>query len=328
MKNIIFLMAYMSIQIICAQQSGYYMEWNIDHSERSVKPSIKISEDEAQKIYAYYVEFDNQNRLKSVKFYFEGKKSNQGNYGAHELVRSYFNDHFIEKYRNTKGEYVSVSGGVDERKYTLNTNGYWIKKENLSKGNLVTEGVAYSKVTRNINNELATEIQFSVTNDTIPDGNGFPIVHFDYDRNGLTLYRQSRSREGQIVNGVNGYATVIFQFNQDGMFYEEQFLDENGNLFLHPRFDLAKINWREFNKYGKPSSIYYMNTLGYPHEQRAYGKIVYRSNMTRESITYYNRKGEKTEDRNGIAKSIFNYNKEGKYIGRTNFNLEGREINQ
>ena len=62
-------------------------------------------------------------------------------------------------------------------------------------------------------------------------------------------------------------------------------LDENGNLFLHPRFDLAKINWREFNKYGKPSRIYYMNTLGYPHEQRAYGKFSFLLKVKIKNIT-------------------------------------------
>ncbi|WP_191859543.1 hypothetical protein [Hanstruepera ponticola] len=326
MKKIILLITCLSIQLIYAQQSGYYMNWNIDHTERSVKPSIKISEDELQNMYGYYVEFDNHDRLQSVKFFFEGKKSNHGNYGTHELERFYFDDHFIEKYKNTKGEYVSISGGIDERKYLLNTYGYWIKKENYSKGNLVTEGVAYSKVTRNIKNELATEIQFSVTNDTIPDGNGFPIVNFAYDQNGLTLYRQNLAINGKVVNGENGYAAVIFQFNQDGMFFEEQFLDEKGNLFLHPRFDLAKINWRAFNKYGKPARIYYMNVLGYPHEQRAYGKITYRPNMTRESITFYNRIGEKTVDRNGIAKSVYNYNADGKFLGRTNYNFNGEKI--
>ena len=326
-KRILLLTIYTPLQFICAQQSGYYMDWNVDHSERTVTPSIKITNKEAQTVNCYYVEFDNKGRLKSVKHYFSGKPSNYGNFGAHELERSYFNNHFVEKYKNIKGEYVSVSRGVDERKYSLNTNGYWIKKENLSKDKLVKEGVAYSIVSRNNRNELETEVQFSATNDTIPDGNGFPIVHFAYDANGLMLYRQNRTKNGEIVNGVNGYATVIFQFNQDGMFFEEQFLDENGNLFLHPRFDLAKINWREFNKYGKPSRIYYMNTMGYPHEQRAYGELAYRSNMTRESIIYFNREGDKTEDRNGIAKSVYNYDTEGKFIGRTNYNLKGIEIN-
>lgn len=307
-------------------ESGFYMDWNVDHSERTVKPSIRISKEEAQIVNCYYVEFDSQNRLKSVKYYFFGTPSNYGNYGTHELIRQYFEGHYIEKFKDITGAFTQINDGVTARKYVLNGKGYWIKKENFNNEKLVSEGVAYSKVTRNAKNELETEIQFSVTNDTIPDGNGFPIVHFAYDANGFMLYRQNRTNNGKVVNGNNGYAIVIFQFNQDGMFFEEQFLDEDGNLFLHPRFDLAKINWRAFNKYGKPARIYYMNTLGYPHEQRAYAEISYRPNMTRESITYFNRIGEKTADSNGIAKAVYNYDKYGQYIGRLNYDINGKLI--
>lgn len=325
--NSILVIVLLSSIISNAQnKSGFYMSWNIDHTERSVRPSIKISDQEAKTVSCYYVEFDDHQQLKRVKFYFNGKESNYGSYGAHELERSYFNGYFIEKYKSENEKYVSVDGGVDERRFVLNPQGYWVIKENTLKGKLIKRGVAKILVSRNYKGEIETEIQLSADNDTIPDGNGFKIVHFSYDKKGLTRYRQNRNKDGNIVNGTTGYATVIFQFNQDGMFFEEQFLDEKGELFLHPQFDLAKINWREFNKYGKPSRIYYMDAMGFPHEQRALGKIIYRPNMTRESITYFNRIGQKTADVNGISKSVYNYSKDGKYLGRTNYDINGEEI--
>lgn len=308
------------------EKTGYYINWDINHAETFIKPSIPISKEEANTINCYFVEFDNKNRLKKVKFYFSGKPSNYSNFGAFELVREYHSGYFIEKYKNTIGEFVESSNKLHERKYYLNSDGYWIKKENYHNGELLAEGVAFSKVTRNEKNEIATEIQFSYEGDTISDGNGFKIVHFLYNKDGLTLHRQNKNAKGEIINGSNGYATVIFQFDQNGMFFEEQFLDEKNKLFLHPRFDLAKINWREFNKYGKPSRIYYMDSIGYPHKSRAYGIIKYRLNMTRESITYYDRYSKRTEDGNGVAISVYNYNSEGKYLGKTNFDIENYKI--
>ena len=325
-KNLIYLIIFFPFIAYAQEKSGYYIDWDINHAETFVKPSIPISMEEAKTINCYLVEFDYVNRLTNVKYYFSGKPSNYSNFGAFELIREYHTGYVTEKYKNTKGEFVENSNNTHEKKYYLNTDGYWIKKENYNNGELLPKGIAYSIITRNKNNEIATEIQFSAKGDTIPDGNGFKIVHFLYNKDRLTLHRQNKNEKGEIINGSNGYATVIFQFDQNGMFFEEQFLEENNNLFLHPSFDLAKINWREFNKYGKPSRIYYINNMGYPHENRAYAIIKYRPNMTRESITYYDRYSEKTGDGNGIAMSVYNYNLEGKYLGKTNFDLENKKI--
>ncbi|WP_144802296.1 hypothetical protein [Maribacter sp. MAR_2009_72] len=325
-KNIIYLFIFLPFVTYSQEKSGYYINWDINHAETFVKPSIPISKEEAKIINCYFVEFDNKNRLISVKYFFSGKPSNYSNFGAFELIREYHSGYVTEKYKNTLGEFVENSSKAHERKYYLNSDGYWTRKENYNNGELLPEGIAFSQVTRNEKNEIATEIQFSSKGDTIPDVNGFKIVHFLYNKDGLTLHRQNKNGKGEIINGSNGYATVIFQFDQNGMFFEEQFLDENNKLFLHPRFDLAKINWREFNKYGKPSRIYYMNSIGYPHENRAFGIIKYRLNMTRESITYYDRYGERTVDGNGVAMSVYNYNSEGKYLGKTNFDIENNKV--
>lgn len=325
-KTVTYIILFFPIFLFSQNKSGYYINWNMNHAGTSLTPSIPISVEEAKIINCYYVQFDEKNRLISVKFFFSGKPSNHGNYGAFELVRYYYNGFFKEKYKNTKGKFIANSSNISEKKYHLNAEGYWIKKENFSNGQLITKGIARTLITRNKRNEIASEIQLLANGDTIPDGNGFKIVHLSYNKDGLTTLRQNKNSEGTIVNGKQEYATVVFQFDQNGMFFEEEFRDENNNLFLHPRFDLAKINWREFNQYGKPSRIYYMDDLGYPHEKRAYAIITYRKNMTRESITYYDRLGKKTIDRNGISKSIYNYDANGKYLGRSNFDLDNKLI--
>lgn len=326
LKNLILFFSFLPLAAFSQEKSGYFINWDINHAETYVKPGIPLSKEEARTINCYFVEFDDKNRMTNVRYYFSGKPSNYGNYGAFELVREYHDDYFIEKYKNTSGAYVENLSKISKRKYYLDSEGYWIKKENYLNGNLLAEGVAVSKVTRNAQHQIESEIQFSAQEDTIPDGNGFTIVHFTYNKDNLALLRQNRNQAGKVINGTKGYATVVFQFDENGMFFEEQFLDEYNNLFLHPGFDLAKINWRAFDKYGKPARIYYMDEMGYPHKNRAYCDIKYRPNLTRESITYFDRNGEKTEDRNGVARSVYNYDSEGKYLGKTNFNLAGEQV--
>lgn len=320
------LVLFISKTTVSAQKkSGFYINWDINHTETDVRPSIPISEEEAKNINCYYVAFDDQDKFQSVKFYFSGHPSEFSNYGAHELVRTYSDGFYVDKFKDINGDFVA-SSGITSKQYTLNKNGHWIKKEHFSDDQLMKSGVAYSQVIRNAKGEILREIQFSSKGDTIPDGNGFKVVHFSYDENGLTKYRQNRNNEGEIKNGENGYATVIFQFTQHGMFFEEQFLNDEGELFLHPAFDLAKINLREFNQYGKPHRVYYIDEMGYPHTNRAYGVITYRPNMTRESITYFDRIGQPTVDTNGIAKSVYNYSPQGQYLGRTHYGLDDQVI--
>ena len=64
---------------LAQSKTGFYMDWNIDHSERTVIPSIKIDESEAKVVNCYWVEFDAEGRLTSVKYYFSGNPSDYGN---------------------------------------------------------------------------------------------------------------------------------------------------------------------------------------------------------------------------------------------------------
>ncbi|WNJ19094.1 hypothetical protein [Pontibacter sp. G13] len=43
--------------------------------------------------------------------------------------------------------------------------------------------------------------------------------------------------------------------------------------------------------------------------------------MTRQRITYFDRSGAPTVDRNGVASSVYNYDEEGKYLGKTDYDL-------
>lgn len=309
-------------------KTGFYFNWNIDHTERYVHPSIPLSELVASKISSYFVEFDNNNKMKSVSYFFEGKPSINSNFNSFKMIREYYSDHFIEKFMNNKGVLVPNEYGVYKRVYSLGSNGFWTDKVNYNEQNQPVDekGVARVEVKRDEHGMVISEIQFNVKGAVTKDGNGFSHIYFKYNPDGLTTYRENRNRKGDLVNGELGYATVYFQFDENGTFFEEEFRDELGNLFLHPRFDLAKINFRELNEYGKPSRIYYMDEDGYPHKERAYAKVTHRPNMTRKTITYFDRVGNITSDKNGVASSVYKYDNKGKYIGKRNYDITNKEI--
>lgn len=332
--NSILLVLFLFPLFLPAQnQSDYYINWNVDYTERLVKPSIPISRQEAATVNCYQVSFDEENRFAEVKYFFAGKPSPYASYGAYRMVRNYFPNRFEDTFRNEKNEAVENREGAFKIVYHLNEQGYWIKKEHFNrKGELVdvkgphAKAAAISLVTRDAENRLATELRLSTERDTVPDINGFPLVHFGFNEDGYISYRKLVDGEGNLENGPLGYAQVNFQCEANGNFYEEEFRDENYRLTTHPILLFARVNFRQFNPYGKYQFIYYMDEKGYPDADRAWAKMEYNANLSLIKGTFYDREGKKTEDARGIAESRFTYASDGKPLGRVNYNLQGEQL--
>ncbi|WP_109830666.1 hypothetical protein [Reichenbachiella versicolor] len=317
-----------STKLFSQHDSGYYMDWNTDHTQRTIKPSIKLTEKEAQSINCYKVTFDEQGRLQRVEYFVSGKKSSNASYGAHMMEVKYFSDHKEESFRNTENKRVSNQNGIWLCKYSLNEEGYWTRKENHGKkGNLKEQyGVAVWKVYRDYQNRRLSEIRFNSSLDTIPDPNGFKVTHFTYNEDGFITSRQNRDQRGELQNGKYGYAKVVFHMNQDGQFYGEEFLDSKSKLVNSTSLGYAKIDMRDFNKYGKNRRFYFTDESGYPSKEKAMGVVTYHENMAKDEVVYYDRNGNQTKDPKVRAKSKYIYDENGEYIKRINYNYEGEVI--
>jgi len=313
---------------LCQSKTGYYMNWNRDHTGRTIKPMIPLSKEEAKIVNCYWVEFDADDRFIRVKHYNSGQPSERSNFGAHELIRNYYPDRIEESFRDQSGTSINNSSGTNKYVYTLDSDGYWIEINNYDeKGKLTEEyGVASIKVNRDYQNRIATEIHLNLNQDTIPDPNDFKVVHFTYDKNSYMTSRQNRDPSGKLFNGKDGYATVIFQFDHNGMFYGEEFLTAEGDLVVHPNLGYAKIDFREFNKYGKSMRQYYSDENGYPSSGKAMALIKYNSNMSRHKMVFYDRIGDLVEDFQGRASISYSYNNKGEFLKRNYYNLDNELV--
>ena len=306
---------------------AYYMVRNKNHSGTEIAPAIALNDDEAKQVNCYWVSFDSLGFLSTVNYFYAGQASNSGDYGAHEMERIYQEGSYLERFKDVDGNYTLSRSGIWERKYYCDDAGFWTRREDYDEtGALLKEGPAVCLVQRNADHEIEVEINLNAAGDTLRDGNGFKLIHFEYNDDGLATLRENRDLQGKVINGDQGYSTVVFRFDHNGQFFEEAFKSEHGELFLHPRFDLAMINWRAFNKYGKARRIYYMDEKAYPHATRAYAEVYYRKNMSREKLVYFDREGFETTDRNGVAQVIYNYDSSGSFIGLSRLDLEGKEL--
>jgi len=58
-----------SMTVFSQEKIGYYINWNQDHTERTVKPTIKLNDVEAKTINCCKLSFTKDNRLKTVAYY-------------------------------------------------------------------------------------------------------------------------------------------------------------------------------------------------------------------------------------------------------------------
>ncbi len=248
-KNAIIIFWLFPISLLAQNKSGYYIDWNVDYTERIVKPAIPISQQEARVVNSYLVSFDEENRFTNVKYFYKGKPSQYASYGAFQLTRNYLEDRNEDSFKNEQGEPDENREGVFKIVYHLNAQGYWVKKEHFNiKDELVdvrgphSEAAAISLITRDASHRLETELRLNSEEDTVPDINGFKFVHFGFNNDGYITYRKFVDEQGNLKNGPLGYAQVNFQCNENGSFFEEEFRDESYNLKTHPILLLSLIH--------------------------------------------------------------------------------------
>lgn len=306
-------------------KDGFYINWNIDRTQKEIKPSLPISLEEARVISCYFVKYDEQNRVTSVKYFSSGKPSNYGSYGAFEMNRIYGGKITQVRFKNTEGQAVLNASGAGVIKYYLDKTGHWMRKEYFDLNNKMIEadGVSKIEVTRNNDNELTSWIRYNLKQDTIPYFNGIKKTHYLFDEQGQIAFSQNLDSNGNLKNGPLGVAEVAYSFDENGTLLSREFRDENHNPIMHPTARYSRVEYREFNKYGIPKRFYSMDEKGYPIR---YGILEYNRNMTIKKKTYYNRQGEIAESEEGFAYTIYIYNDQGKLVKEKRLNLAGEEI--
>lgn len=306
-------------------RDGFYINWNIDRTQKVIKPSLPISVEEAQTISSYFVKFDDQNRVTSVKYFSSGKPSNDGGFGAFELNRIYADKIIQVRFKNTKGQSVLNTSGTGVIKYHLNETGHWMSKEyfDLNDKKIEANGVAKTEVTRNNNGELTSWISYDLSKDTVVNSNGIKKTHYLFDGQGQTAFTQNLDANGNLKNGSLGVAELVYSYDENGTLLSREFRDENHKRVMHPTVMYSRLEFREFNKYGFPKRFYSIDEKGYPI---GHGIIEYNSNMTRKSLTFYNEQSEPAEAFSGYAYIIYQYNDQGEFVKAKLFNLAGEEI--
>lgn len=306
-------------------RDGFYINWNIDSTQKGIKPSLPISAEEAKIVNCYYVKFDEQNRVTSVKYFLSGKPSNDGGFGAFELNRVYEDKIIQVRFKNTEGQFVLSSSGAGVIKYHLNETGHWMTKEYFDLNDKMIEpnGVAKIEVTRNNNNELASLIRYDLKKDAVANTNGIKKAHYLFDEQGQTAFTQNLDSNGNLKNGSLGVAELAYSLDENGTLLSREFRDENHKPVMHPTVMYSRLEFREFNKYGLPKRFYSIDEKGYPI---GHGIIEYNSNMTRKNLTFYNRQSEPAEAFSGYAYIIYQYDDQGEFVKAKRFNLAGEEI--
>ncbi|WP_417462416.1 hypothetical protein [Kordiimonas sp.] len=322
MMKFLFLLCALLGTAVHAQQGNTYLKWNIDHTQRTPRPAYPLTTEQAAIIDHYSLAYDPQGRLTQVTFFHEGQPSPAGDFGAAILTFAYAADKTVEAYQDVGGEPVAVNG-VLRKIYHHGPSGFWDRLTFETEDGTDMTGDGYSEVhvTRDSEGRVVTETRFDKNGNIVPEHNGFDRASFAYDANDMALYRRFENADGTLKNGRLGYAGVFFEFDQYGNFLNEEARDTSGSL-APMSAGFSRIEWRDFNSFGKPARVNYFDAESRPYAPYAFSTRTYTQTMQRDSVAYFDQHSLPAMHPAGFHRVEYHYG-EGGVIERKLFDADG-----
>ncbi len=326
MMRLLFLLCTLLSTEVYAQQGSAYLKWNIDHTQRTPRPAYPLTAEQAAIIDHYLLTYDTQGRLTHATFMHEGQPSPAGDFGAATLTFMYEPERTIEAYQNIKGAPVAANGTL-RKIYHHGPSGFWdrLTFETEDNTGITQGGHSEVRVERDNEGRVITETRFNKDGDIVPEHNGFDRASFAYDDNDMALYRQFENTDGTLKNGSLGYASVFFEFDQFGNFLNEEAQDASGKL-TPMSAGFSRIEWRDFNGFGKPARVYYYDAQSEPYGPYVYSTRTYAPSMQRDSVAYFGADDMPGLHPAGFHRIEYRYGKDGTLTERRLFHTDGTRI--
>lgn len=326
MIKFLFLLFGMLGTAVHAQESNAYLKWNIDHTQRTPLPAYPLTMEQAATVDHYVLTYDHEGRITRVAFFHLGRPSPASDFGSATLTFTYKNGQTVEEYQNMAGEPVAVNG-ILRRIFHRGASPFWdrVTFETEDETGVTRGGYSEIRVTRDNKGRVLTETRLDNNGNIVPEHNGFDRASFAYDANNMALYRRFENADGALRNGRLGYASVSFKFDKNGNFLEEEARDADGNL-APMSAGFSRIEWRDFNSFGKPALVYYFDAEAKPYTPYAYSTRTYRPSMQRSSAAYFDKNSRPVMHPAGFHRVEYHYSKDGSLLDRNLFDADGALI--
>lgn len=307
-------------------QSGHYLKWDTDHTERQIRPAYAVSKEDIQNYPTYRVLFEN-GVPKNVCFFAFGHPSNDADFGAHCIQFTYSEDAIVRTYFNIEGERVSEHQGIYSVRYVLNGQQYPSKRLLLDKSNKLiadSTGTAQYEYQRDELGRRTSEIRRDENGQAVPEHNGFYEAHFAFDENDYAVYRRGVDEQGNIMEGKYGYATAHFWFDENGTFVKEEFRNGAGALVLGPSNRYSRIEYKEIDHLGNWHKVMLFDqNEELLRESPAILQAAYFDTSKRKNLRYYDAQMQPAENTQGVHEYRYRYLESGKLDKREAYSLTG-----
>lgn len=332
MKNTLFVICFLiSLVTLTAQagQSGFYLYWSRDHTHREPRPMYPLSDKEASDKAAYYLEYDDLNRLKKVSFYYRGQLAEGGNFGSAILKIQYSGQAISHFFLDRFNQATTNQSGVFEVRHLRGTSGFWGQVQYLNKqGRLINnaQGISGMTIQRDKHGRAWRISLQNTSGNIVPEHNGFLIAEFGYDKHDFAIYRRSVNIKGQSVNGEKGYSKLTFRFDKNGNFLSEVARDEKGKVTLFPQRSYASLRFSQFDQYGKSHRIDYFDQNGEPPQDQAFATVDYYPSLQVKELRFFGVEGEKSQLERGQHIRRYRYNNQGSRLKVEYLDINGKKV--
>lgn len=309
-----------------APESGVYLRWNVDHTEREPRPVYRLDAEDSAVLGSYRLRYD-AGRLVSVRFFHGGDASPHGDYGAHELVRLWDGGALREQYRNAAGERITNARGVWETRYDGNDSGFWAMRRTFGPDGALLDvgGYAELRVRRDDEGRRVFETRHTAAGEQVPEHNGFLSASFGFDRNDFATYRRYELPDGSLKDGTNGFAEVRFGFDEQGNFLREEVYDALGRRANFPA-GYARILHSGHDRLGRAHTLELRTSTNAPFGRMPLVQRTYNRFGTRAGQRYFLLDGTPGHDSRGAHEVRYHYDVHGARTHITRYDTKGQEI--
>jgi hypothetical protein len=330
----LFVLVFFSAATHAADNSAtYYLKWDTDHTERSIRPEYKISAGEIRNHPAYQIALDAHNRPVSIKFFLYGTPSDGSSFGAHEMRFTYTSAAIHRHYFRVDGTQVRSAADIYQETYPIGSDSHYTARLHYDEnGNRITDryGVFEYRILKRDKRGRRTIIRhMDRDGQVIPDRfNKFLETRFTFDKNDRVTRRISYDLDGKPALGEQGYHIAFFQFDALGNFLKEEFLDLSGQLVIPSDITFAKIEFLKHDQFGRIGEIRYYDATNKLRQQLpAISKLTYDSKGRLTKRSYHHPNMDLTNNDSGAAIYHYSYTKDSNVRSRKAYDADGNELN-
>ncbi len=272
-------------------------------------------------------EYDENNKIKTTYFTVDNQLANAVEGTTYNFYKYDANNNLLERTNYDKAMKPSLVGNVFKTSCIVNKFGKDSIVTSFDVNNQILAIGGVTKYAYNPRGLLLSESAYNKQNKPILNSGGIHKTVYNYDKFDRYIGSAYFGKNGESINGTDGYARIEMKLNELGNVLTYTYLDQNNKPALGPDgFHKMTYYYNDYDEivristYGKDQQL--------KNDADGIADYVYQIDKSGRTlrISYYDDESNLTEDTNGVAEYFYEPELNGLYYLEKQLDSHGEEV--